>query len=47
MALTWRYLRSGATGDPAILPECGNISSIISRNAPSIMVTKAVSDTID
>jgi len=46
MAFTWRYLLSRATSDPTILPECGNISSIISGNAPSIMVTEALSDTI-
>jgi hypothetical protein len=40
-------LRGGATGGPTILPECGNISSTVPGNALSIMVTEAVSDTID
>jgi hypothetical protein len=47
MTITWRYSRSGATGDPTILSECGNISSTVPGNAPSIMVTEALSDTID
>jgi hypothetical protein len=47
MTFTWRYLLGRATGVPTILRECGNISSIISGNAPSIMVTEGLSDTID
>jgi hypothetical protein len=47
MTMRWRHSRVGATPDLQILPECGNISSIISGNAPSSMAGKARAATID
>jgi len=38
---------SRRNGDRKILRECGNISSIMPGNAPSIMARKAVPATID
>jgi len=43
----WRYSRRGATADAKILRDCGNVSSIMPGNAPSIMVGEAAPATID
>jgi hypothetical protein len=47
MRFKWRYSRRGATADVKILWDCGNVSSIMPGNAPSIMVHKALPATID
>ena len=47
MGFKWRYSRRGATVDAKILRDCGNVSSIMPGNAPSIMVHKALPATND
>jgi hypothetical protein len=47
MRFKWRYLRADATAVPNILRGCGNTSSIILGNGPSIMARGTAPATID